>query len=998
MKRLLFILIILIIPVSLYAFTQERELFYQAETQYFAKNYVVALETYSEFIKRYPLSDLIPDAQYRRAVCLYHLERYDESLRLFDLIEKKYRSTRFIDYVPFWKGVIFFDTGRFQLSRENLETFLNRVEKEGRVEKGKPFVPEALVYLTRSNIADGNYREARDSMARLVAVKGYEGLTQYETVVYTHILFRLRDIKELDRLYATVDLGSYTAEYRNFILLSRAELYWEAGEVDEAKKLYGMLLDASIEIASVAYQRLYSIAQRSQDFSAMETLGRQAERKLKEYPGILGKFWVGLGIENFRRADYPRAEFFLEKAWGNRSSFKVGEEVPVYLSEISLKKGKPDEARQILEEYLRTSEEQTGILSFRLGTLYLKDREYERASEAFARYIERKPRGVLTPGAFYLAAYCEYRTGRFDSALRYCDSFLTSTKLEESGGVDRGVIDGRVAEDVVRLKLRSLTAMNRLDEAEVFLKGYCSENPRSEKARFELLKLLFERKKYDAVVKESISMKVDFPGLKESNPFDYLIVQYLKGLSHIALKHYGDAEKSLGEISADDLRGNEAEFILPFSMYYRAYALYRMDRVKDSRKIALEFIASYHDHELYDEALDLGGWCSYSLGDFKKAEELFSILSERGDKKLSEKALFLKGKSLRSMGRLEEAKKCFMRLYQDTSSYSMQDYGYADDALFEHAEILVTEGEVQKAADMYLELSRRYERSPLAEDALYKRGEVYLSSGMYAEAKGAFRYYRQSSENRRLADASIYWEGFATEKLGERRGALLLWEDIIRNYPKSTFRPDAIRAAAETYASSDDYRKALDLYTALINEYPEYAKGVNASLRQEEIRYILFGMSKREAELTAIISKSGGVRTKEGRNAMIELSRQYIQENQKIERAYQMLSQVIQQDDPETAARAGVLLGEYYFKMGDFERAGREFFQASLKNPRDRDLVAYALYRSAEMMKLAGRDKEMNELLERLDERFPGSEWSDAGKKLKEASKVVPGDTSRTNR
>ncbi|MGQ9615793.1 MAG: tetratricopeptide repeat protein [Spirochaetota bacterium] len=985
-------MLILSIPVSLYALTQERELFYQAETQYFAKNYVVALETYREFVKRYPLSDLIPDAQYHRAVCLYHIKRYDESLRLFDLIEKKYRSTRFIDYVPFWKGVIFFDTGRFQLSRENLEIFLSRVEKEGKIEKGRPFVPEALMYLTRSNIETGNYREARDSMAKLVEVKGYKGLTQYETVVYSHILFKLRDFKEFGRLCRTVDLEDYPPDYRNFIILPWAEMYWETGKLDEAKKLYEMLLDASDEIASIAYQRLYSIAQRSQDFSTMEAVGRQAELKLQDYPGVIGKLWVGLGIENYRRGDYPKAEFFLQKAWEKRSDpgTHTGEEVPVYLSEIFLKNEKPDEARKILEEYLKTSEKQAGVLYFRLGTLYLRNREYERASEAFANYIKRKPGGVLIPGALYLAAYCEYRTKRFNSALQYCDSFLNSIKLEESvEDIAEGIIDERVVEDVVRLKARSLIELNRLDEAELFLGLYCNKNPGSEEVRFELLKLLFKRSKYDAVVRESSSMKDDFPGLKESHPFDYLIVQYLKGLSHIALKQYGDAAKSLGEISADDVRRSEAGFILPFWMYYRAYALYRNDRVRDSRKIALEFVASYQNHELYDEALDLGGWCSYSLGDFKKAEELFTLLLEKGDKKYSERALFFKGKSLKSMGRLEEAKKCFTGIYLDRSP-SDGDYGYADDALFEHAEIQLAEGEVQKAADMYLELSRRYAKSPLAEEALYKRGEVYLSKGMYAEAKGAFRHYRQSSEEGRLADASIYWEGFATEKLGEKRGALILWEDIIRSYPKSTFRPDALRAAAETYASSEDYRRALDLYTTLINEYPEYAKGINASLRLEEIRYILFGMSKREAELTALMSKSGGVRTKEGRNAMIELSRQYIQENQKIERAYQMLSQVIQQDDPETAARAGVLLGEYYFKIGDFERAGREFFQASLRNPGDRDLVAYALYHSAEMMKLAGRDKEMNELLERLNERFPGSEWSDAGKKLKETSKTAP--------
>jgi tetratricopeptide (TPR) repeat protein len=120
---------------------------------------------------------------------------------------------------------------------------------------------------------------------------------------------------------------------------------------------------------------------------------------------------------------------------------------------------------------------------------------------------------------------------------------------------------------------------------------------------------------------------------------------------------------------------------------------------------------------------------------------------------------------------------------------------------------------------------------------------------------------------------------------------------------------------------------------------------------------------------------------------MIDLSRIYIFEKEgKLERAFQMLSQVLDREDKVTGAEAQFLLGEYYYRTGKPEKAGRAFFRASIMNPGDRDFMAYSIYRAAQMMKQAGKMREVKALVERLEENFSGSEWSDEGKKLLEDS------------
>jgi len=183
-----------------------------------------------------------------------------------------------------------------------------------------------------------------------------------------------------------------------------------------------------------------------------------------------------------------------------------------------------------------------------------------------------------------------------------------------------------------------------------------------------------------------------------------------------------------------------------------------------------------------------------------------------------------------------------------------------------------------------------------------------------------------------------------------------------------------------------DYRNALESVNALLQEYPEYSARVNANLTAEQVRYLIHGMSPVEAELTARISTQGGVQTRKGREAMVELSRFYIFEDEdKIERAFQMLSQVVEyKQDPVTAAQAQFLLGEYYEKKGEYTEAGKEFFKASLKDTEGADFRAYSIYRAALSMKQVGKSREIQELVSRLEKNYPQSEWTQKGKKLLE--------------
>jgi outer membrane protein assembly factor BamD (BamD/ComL family) len=66
------------------------------------------------------------------------------------------------------------------------------------------------------------------------------------------------------------------------------------------------------------------------------------------------------------------------------------------------------------------------------------------------------------------------------------------------------------------------------------------------------------------------------------------------------------------------------------------------------------------------------------------------------------------------------------------------------------------------------------------------------------------------------------------------------------------------------------------------------------------------------------------------------------------------------------------------------QQAADYFLRAAQANPGDASFVARSLYRAAEMMQSAGMTTERDQIVERLQENFPDSEWTDQASQLQE--------------
>lgn len=936
----------------------DSQLYTEAEGYYRAGNYALALEAYDELVRRFPLSDRVPDAQYRRGVSLFRLGRFREAVTAFEAVERRYRSTRYFRYTYFWRGLALHRLEEHAAAIEALRTFLGGPADE-------ELSPQAWLVQAQAEMALGDQRAASRSLEQLRGAYPASESARVGTVLLLYSYLQQNRFPEAAELASATDAAGLPAKQRPLFRLYAAEALWRDGRAAEAEPLYaGLLAEAEVppHVASVAYRRLFVAAGQRGELERMESLIRQAESRFAGDPKLLREMWVQVGVESFRQGKPDLAEYFLNKVWSLPERGGLDQVVPLYLAEVRIRADRPAEAQDILETYLAAKPRQAERVELRLGDTHLLQLDFAGAARIYQGLLQRYPDSPLRAEAGYLLAYARYRLGDLDGAYGLAAKLLADTADEQRRSLRLEVYKLLIAVEKKRGNLQAASAR---------LREYAELAPADLRARTDLLKQLFRLRDYPGIAGEAGRLLQEFPDLRERDLYAYVLAQYLRGLAEIGRKRYRNALEALGGYSAEQAQTAGLAAIVPYALYYQGWAYYRSGENGASRERVLRLMESSPSHALFPQALYLAGWTSFALGDYRGAAAYFARLAKMNVPE-ADRAAFLQGRSLVNLDDAAEAAAVFKSLYTARPASE-----YADDALFEHAGVLATLGSRREALAAYDELLRKYPRSPLAEEATYKRGEVQAAAGQHRQARDAFYEYRMRYPQGRLVDASLYWGGMSALELGERFGAVLHWERLIEAYPASPFRPDALRRTAEAYAGRSDYARALEYYSLLLRDYPKEAAVYGVSQKMEELRLQKSGMGEREAALSALIGREGGAGTPRGREAMIELARLYIFEGSgRLDLALQMLQAVVAKADPATAPAAQYLIGEYFYRKADTVRAAQEFLKAAYANPKDADLMASSLYRAAEMMALAGSRRDVQELVGRLEQHFPGSEWT----------------------
>ena len=953
-----FIVILLFVSAPVIALKSDVELFSEAESRFRQREYAIALDRYDFLAAEYPRSPLISDVQFRRAVCFFRLGSHEEALSLFKTIEIRYKSTQFLPFVPFWIGVLEYNEGNFAEAAGSLRRY---------IEAGEPsLLGQARMYLAVSETKLGNFEAAIAILEDIAASLG-DGEYSADALVFLASLYVKEGLYQ-QVLDITDDSNAIelTPQEMQRFQLYRAEAYWNLKRFDEARTIYTGLTDALPEISSVAFQRLFIFHHAAGNDEQLREIVLDAETALSGYGNILADFWLRIGIENFTLGKLDLASSYFQRVWNLRDRIEISGIAPVYLAEIAQASGDLDEALEYLESFLEYSDDRRETVFYKIGAIYLEAGEWPKAADLFATFLSEYPESATHAEAAYQNSYALYRLGEYDAAIELISDVLGTAK------------GGALTSRFLLLKSILQKENGELAGAAKSLEEYLPLNAGDHRAQMDLIKLYFRIGDFRKVISEVEGSLDVGPFADPSSPY-FLLARYMFGLANISEMEYSHAGEILSELSLGQVQDADLLVIYPYILFYRGWTFYRLGDYAAAEIDFAALIDGAPEHELQARAAYLAGWCAYVRGRYSQASTYLLKMSRDAESALQIKSDFMYAKTLFQQGRKEEAAILFENIHLENPGSEL-----SDDALYEYAGVLSSLDQLDDSVEKYLQVGREYPSSPLAEESMYRRGELLFAAGRLEEARDAFYEYRVQYPKGLLYDAALYWGGLAADESGEPFRAVLLWEKLIESYPDSAFRADSLLQTAGVYEESGDFRKALNYYGELIAIYPDEAKAASAELKSEKLRFLILGQGEREAELSAIISRRGSG-TGEGREAMYELARIYIYKSgSKQNLAPDILDELIgfSDVDPEYAAKAYYLYGEYYYRKNELQKAAQSFLQTVLTFPDNRDLSAQALYRAAEMAIISGNRKDAEELVGRIETLFPSSSWKEEGQKL----------------
>ena len=127
---------------------------------------------------------------------------------------------------------------------------------------------------------------------------------------------------------------------------------------------------------------------------------------------------------------------------------------------------------------------------------------------------------------------------------------------------------------------------------------------------------------------------------------------------------------------------------------------------------------------------------------------------------------------------------------------------------------------------------------PQLERKHYEMAFNLLKNGHYDQAVAAFRAFLETFPNGRFADNAQYWLGEASYVQGRFADALTEFDKVIKNFPASPKRADAMLKMGYTYQELGDQEQSTVLLNEVIKNFPDATAAKLAKKRLQDLKRI----------------------------------------------------------------------------------------------------------------------------------------------------------------
>jgi len=908
-----------------------------------------AAEQFGTFVKKYPQSMKVQDAQFLHADCFFQMEKHGDAAREFSAFIRQYPSSTLSDNARFRLGDTY---ARMHRSLDAIETYKSILDQP----KNPVVAGEAAYWIGEIYFKESDFANALKYYT--LSFEGYPG-------------HRLQDYAAYSAGWANQKKGEFAkaAEWYKMLIekLPQSPLASSArvkvGEcyhsLKEYRRAINELTEARTRIDSVGLRgdADYIIGESFYSLNDFENAGKQYEQFLKEYPGhrLTNEVQYALAWSLFKNRRFSEAA----EAFG-----KVDTADHLLGRAAMYRKGMADKLagnraaalttlRQVFEEDPRSEYADNAL--YDAGIILFEDKRLSEAKGCFAKVVAEFPGGDVAADAAMMLGECYVSTSAFDSARVYYDKAISAD----------GVSFETKVNSAYQLAWSNFKLRNYKDAAAAFSKFVSSYpgHPKSVEAQYWRAEAEYlggdyanALKDYQEVIKTSTHPRReesmygfgwsyyrlnDYP--KAIETFERLIVSYPSG------KFSFDARLRLGDCYFQQKEYKKAAgayraVIRLFAKNEGAdYAFYQLGqtyyRSGDHEQAADQFAAllkAFPNSSLADDAQFSLGWIKFQRKDYLGAIRDFqTTIRDYPASELIPRTTYSIGDSYYNLRQYGPAEKAYREVIQKFPKSPV-----AVDALTGVQYCLVAQGKGKEAVGTIESYVRQNPSSPNAEQLEIKKAELLFSQKEYLEAARAYRLFAEQHGNSTLRPQALFWLGKSLQEADSVLAAAAAYREAADDPGASVnLRGNALLESARLYLKRKEYDQAYKVLAQAENT-------LNATEFAPEVAYtkglVFFdndAVEDAKAAFEFVVSKYPmTVEADKARNALTRMSigaKQY-------PAAQELAQQVATSRTDEIGAEAQYLSGLAYEQNAEWQQAVTAYLRLRYVFPSHERWVAKA--------------------------------------------------------
>lgn len=389
-----------------------------ASAEYNLQRYDKSLEQYDIVIKqKESFPDEAEEALFQKSWIYYRSREYDKAAGLFAEYRNSYPQGKRVVEAQYFQAWAHYRAGETKIARSMIEILVeSEVTNPG-------FHARALIDLARMQMAESDYPSATATLQKYLSL--YPGGSDSEEVYYSLArayiaLSRLDEAwqtyetlsqKNKDSSYRLEVLRDIAAEYRrqkNYnkaeevynkmasisseagkfeLQLSRAELFEESGEKDQAEKTYLSLLSSgdgsALPFKAQALLQLSELYFSSAQYEKIPELGRKYSSTLED-PYLKGQFTILNARSLIELGKYDEAIALLS---GLKKDQSFSVEARYYLAGLYEKKSMQVQAKDYYLQVASSDHRLALDATFAVGKIFYGEKEYDNALREFSRIV-----------------------------------------------------------------------------------------------------------------------------------------------------------------------------------------------------------------------------------------------------------------------------------------------------------------------------------------------------------------------------------------------------------------------------------------------------------------------------------------------------------------------------------------------------------------------------------------------------------------------------------